>query len=114
MTRYSLRLRLLVGAAVAVFAALTVAWLAMTLLFERQLEQRAEQELRRDALQLISGLSVDGTGSIMVMDGPTDPRFDTPASGLYWQISGKSQAQRSRSLWDEALAPSASADAVEW
>jgi len=114
MTRYSLRLRLLAGAAVAVFVALAVAWVAMTLLFQRQLEQQMEQELRRDALQLIAGLSVDAMGSVTVLESPTDPRFDTPASGLYWQISGKSQTERSRSLWDQALAPSTIADAFEW
>ena len=34
------------------------------------------QELRRDALQLIAGLSVHATSSIMVVEGPTDPRLD--------------------------------------
>ena len=51
MTRHSLRLRLLVGAAVAVFVALAFAWLAMTLLFQRHLEIRVEQELRQGRLR---------------------------------------------------------------
>jgi len=114
MKRYSLQLRLLAGAAVAVFVALAIAWVAMTLLFQRQLEQQVGQELRRDALQLIAGLSVDAAGSITVQEGPSDPRFDTPTSGLYWQVSGKSQIQRSRSLWDQALSPSAAADGLQW
>src|SRR5262245_6267751 len=114
MTRYSLRWRLLAGAAVAVFAALAIAWVAMTLLFQRHLELRVEQELRRDALQLVAGVSVNPAGMIIVQQLPTDPRFDSPAGGLYWQISTNEQSQRSRSLWDQALAPSPEADAREW
>ncbi len=114
MKHYSLRLRLLAGAAVAIFIALAIAGAAMTVLFQRQILERVEQELRRDALQLVAGLSVDAAGSIMVLQAPTDPRFDTPASGLYWQMSDKSQTQRSRSLWDQVLAPSSNADALQW
>ena len=114
MTRHSLRLRLLVGAAVAVFVALALAWLAMTLLFQRHLELRVEQELRRDALQLVAGLSIDMTGMITAQQPPTDPRLSIPAGGLYWQISAGQQSQRSRSLWDETLPSSPQADAMEW
>ena len=114
MRPYSLRLRLLASAAVAIFAALAVAWLAMTWLFERQLQRRAEQELRRDALQLVAGLSVDANGSLPALDGPDDPRFDTPASGLYWQVSSPSGTQRSRSLWDQVLPRSPDAEEGDW
>ena len=100
MTRYSLRWRLLVGAAVAVFAALALAWLAMTLLFQRHLELRVEQELRRDALQLVAGLTVDPGADHEPQRRPTpDCRF--PAGGLYWQVA-PGPTQRSRSLWDRA------------
>ena len=114
MTRNSLRLRLLIGAAVAVFVALALAWLAMTLLFQRHLELRVEQELRRDALQLVAGLGVNPAGMITTLQVPTDPRLSIPAGGLYWQISTNQQTQRSRSLWDQALPPSPQADALEW
>jgi signal transduction histidine kinase len=114
MSGQSLRLRLLAGAAVAIFVALAIAWFVMTVLFQEQLELRVEQELQRDALQLVAGLSVDPTGAVLVDQPPTDPRFETPASGLYWQVSGAGDPERSRSLWDEALARSPSADALEW
>ena len=114
MTRYSLRWRLLVGAAVAVFAALAIAWVAMTLLFQRHLELRVEQELRRDGLQLVADLGVDAAGMITLQQLPTDPRFGIPAGGLYWQITAAQQSQRSRSLWDQALPASPQADAMEW
>ena len=114
MTRYSLRLRLLAGGAVAVFVALALAWLAMTLLFQRHLELRVEQELRRDALQLVAGVMLNPAGMITIQQLPTDPRFGIPSGGLYWQVTAGDQTQRSRSLWDQALSPSATADALEW
>ena len=114
MRAYSLRIRLLAGAAVAIFAALAVAWLVMTSLFERQFERQMENELRRDALQLVSGLAVDANGSVPPLDGPDDPRLDTPGGGLYWQVSGKNWMQRSRSLWDQVLPVAQDADALEW
>lgn len=114
MRAYSLRIRLLAGAAVAIFAALAVAWLAMTWLFERQLEQRVENELRRDGLQLASGLAINATGSVPPLDGPDDPRLDIPGGGLYWQVSGKNWTQRSRSLWDQMLPVPADATSLEW
>ena len=114
MTRYSLRIRLLAGAAVAIFVALAAAWLVMTLLFQAQIERRVEQELQRDALQLIAELSVGANGTIQIAAPPTDPRFEAPTSGLYWQVSANGQLQRSRSLWDQALANSPTADALAW
>ncbi len=41
----SLRVRLLLGAAIAIFLALAAAWVAMTLLFERHVERRIEADL---------------------------------------------------------------------
>ena len=113
MRTYSLRLRLLLGAIIAIFAALSVAWLVMTWLFERQLERQAEQELRRDALELVADLKTDANGAIPMLEGPDDPRFEKPASGLYWQVSGSNATQRSRSLWDQVL-PKTAADALDW
>lgn len=114
MIANSLRLRLLGGAAVAIFAALALAWLVMTLLFARHIERRVADELTRDARQLVAGLSVDTSGHPMLRQRPSDPRFVTPASGLYWQITTPREAERSRSLWDQSLPGSASATADDW
>jgi signal transduction histidine kinase len=114
MTRPSVRLRLLAGAAVAIFVALAVAWVGMTLLFENHLERRAELELHRDALQLVAGLEAGADGVLTVLQRPSDPRFETPASGLYWQISAADLIFRSRSLWDQALTAPARAAQEEW
>lgn len=106
----SLRLRLLVGAAIAILISLAVAWSVMTVLFQRHLERREIQELDRQAVPLIAGLQVDAKGRLSVTAQPPDPRFTRPSSGLYWQISSGHGRMRSRSLWDQEL-PTAHADA---
>ena len=110
----SLRLRLILGGALAVLAALVVAWLAMTWLFERHIERRETQELTRVALNLVGALAVDPAGKPVVTAPPTDPRLATPAGGLYWQVSTPAGVVRSRSLWDQALKPPASAVGEAW
>lgn len=110
----SLRLRLILGGAMAIMVALAVSWLAMTWLFERHIERRETDELTRVALNLVGGLSVDPTGKPVVATAPADPRLETPAGGLYWQVSTAAGAARSRSLWDQVLKPPAEASAEAW
>ena len=52
MITRSLHWRLLAGAMAAILLALAVAWLFMTLLFERHLERRLQAEMTRDGLRL--------------------------------------------------------------
>lgn len=110
----SLRVRLLLGATVAVFIALAAAWVAMTLLFERHVERRIEADLTRVGMQLAASLSTapDGTPALRVE--PNDARFAEPASGMYWQVSTPAGSLRSRSLWDESLPASDVARARDW
>jgi signal transduction histidine kinase len=103
----SLRLRLLLAAAVSIAAALIVAGIALTALFERQVRDRVMQELKNDLLQLAGAIEVSETGEVKVVRALADPRFDTPYSGKYWRIVQLSPAldpsrplPRSRSLWD--------------
>jgi signal transduction histidine kinase len=110
----SLRARLLLGAAAAIFLALAAAWVAMTLLFERHIERRVEGELTRDALRLVADLSLDQQGRPAIGRVPMDARYERPASGLYWQISASGGEQKSRSLWDQSLPTSPSAANEEW
>ncbi|MFC3052520.1 sensor histidine kinase [Kordiimonas pumila] len=114
MKNYSLKFRLLIGGTVAIFAALTFAWLIMILLFERHIERRIEDELKRYAFQLIADLTVDPAGTAVIVSKPIDPRFLKPASGLYWQISTKAEVLRSRSLWDQVMPKPHDATLSEW
>lgn len=110
----SLRVRLLLSAAIAIFLALAAAWLAMTLLFERHVERRIEADLVREGLQLAAALSVSAAGHPVLEREPGDARFFEPASGLYWQVSTAAGALTSRSLWDQHLPAPTQADSLQW
>ena len=114
MNRKSLRLRLLLGATAAIFLALAVSWLALTLLFERHIERRVEEDLTRNAQQLVASLSLDANGNPAVGPAPADVRFIQPASGLYWQLSASGASLRSASLFDQKLPVSATVASDEW
>lgn len=110
----SLRVRLLLGAAVAIFLALAAAWVVMTLLFERHIERRVEADLVREGLQLAAGVAIGPGGAPLLDRVPADTRFAEPASGLYWQVSTPRGLLRSRSLWDEELPHSNAAQTNDW
>lgn len=114
MMQRSLRVRLLLGAAVAIFAALAVAWFVMSYLFERHIARQIEADLGARGLEVIAALYVDPTGAFAVDPAPSEPRFGAPASGLYWQVSGDGVMVRSRSLWDQELPAPGAISAAEW
>lgn len=104
MSRNSLRLRLLAGGIAAIVAALALAGLGLTLLFERHVGRTVSQDLDVHLKKLLADLDIDADGRIVVTGGPVDPRFSEPLSGLYWQIADdRGQTLRSRSLWDSSL-----------
>ena len=110
----SLRVRLLIGGAFAVFVALAVAWAAMSVLFERHLQRQVAADLTARGLEVIATLGPNLEGALSVLSPPSDPRFGAPASGLYWQVYGEGVLLRSRSLWDATLATPGPPRADEW
>jgi signal transduction histidine kinase len=113
MTRKSLRLRLAVTAAMAIGLALAIAWAGLSLLFERHLERQAQADLERLGGVLAAGVGFDAAGAPLLSGEPSDPRFQTPGSGLYWRLSSPAGTLASRSLWDGAL-PSEAARSDIW
>ena len=105
MTFDSLRLRLLLAGAVSTVLALLLATYVLTLLFERHVERRIDQELNLYLDQLIAQIEHLPSGEIALARPLADPRFEKPLSGLYWQILREpgGTALRSRSLWDFEL-----------
>lgn len=100
----SIRRRLLLMALLSISAAMAAAGWTLAALFEHHVERRVVAALEADLRQLISGLAVGSDGTISLQRRPTDPRFDQPLSGTYWQVtSGGAVVDRSRSLWDEVL-----------
>jgi signal transduction histidine kinase len=87
----------------------------MTLLFDRHIERRLGQDLTRDAERLVAAVSQTPDGPVVTPGLRLDPRLETPAGGLYWQVSTPRSVTRSRSLWDQALAaPPQPASARDW
>jgi signal transduction histidine kinase len=114
VTARSLRWRLLFGAMAAILVALCVAWLFMTLLFERHLERRLQAEMTRDALSLVADLSFATDGRPVLEIEPGDPRLQKPAGGYYWQVSAHKGVLSSRSLWDAELPIPVNPPADDW
>lgn len=99
----SLRVRLLGLAAVTIALALGLAWLALTILFERHVKTRVDAELASQIVWIAANMNTDA-GEVSLGAEPLDPRFQRPFGGLYWQIEPESGSPlRSRSLWDETL-----------
>ncbi len=100
----SLRFRLAAGAIVAVAVALALVWLVLGHLFEEYLEDQYTHEMAAVADALGARLVVEH-GLLALTSKPSDPRFENPTGGRYWQISpaGDQPPLRSRSLWDEEL-----------
>ncbi|WP_346898536.1 HAMP domain-containing sensor histidine kinase [uncultured Roseibium sp.] len=104
MTRGSLRLRLLLAGAISILLALALSATGLTVLFYRHVERRVDTELGVFLDQIVSGLAQNTeTGALELTRAPSDPRFEVPLSGLYWQVSFDDTVLRSRSLWDNVL-----------
>lgn len=106
MRRGSLGLRLLALAFVWVTLALAVAGWLLTDIFRNH----AEAELARHAELHLDELTVTlrpgSGGRVEASRDLSDPRFQRPLSGLYWQVADdQGVAVRSRSLWDQQLHP---------
>lgn len=105
MSQGSLRLRLLLAAAVSILVALLLAGLALTRIFESQVKSRLEQELGNHLLQLVSALEIRPEGTVSLVRKLADPRFEQPFSGLYWEVRPQDggDVMSSPSLWDAEL-----------
>jgi signal transduction histidine kinase len=104
--RQSLRVRLLLLGAVAVVVTPVVAGIFILASFRASIEAERRDDLQASLDRLIAAIDPDA----VELAGPqplSDPRYDTPLSGLYWQIDDRDSGEvvRSRSLWDQQLAP---------
>ncbi len=104
MSGGSLRLRLLIVAALAIAGALSLSGMGLSYLFEHHVERRVVSELSNHVRQLSGAVETGGPEGVEIVDGPFDPRFEQPLSGLYWQVTRNGKVvDTSRSLWDETL-----------
>ena len=108
----SLRHRLLVATVAALVLALALAGLFLSGLFRDHVTRQFEAALTLQLDQLTARLAFDPSGQPLIdANALSDPRWQTPYSGLYWQIDRmspdgqtRSGTLRSRSLWDTQLA----------
>jgi signal transduction histidine kinase len=102
----SLRLTWILIAVFFVGVALAAAGVIIAASFQHALDrERAtyfEASINRLAAQIDPGKTPPLSGDLL-----DDPRYDTPLSGVYWQVEdlGTGEVFRSRSLWDGALEP---------
>lgn len=100
----SLRLRLLVGAVLAIAFILLLVASGLSRIFSNYVADRYRADMSAIIDQLAAGVEFDG-GQARMTDEPGDPLFELPGSGLYWQVVGDNGLMfRSRSLWDVELA----------
>lgn len=107
----SLRIRLLAGTLLWIALTIAVAGWGLNHLFREYVQQQFQAELNLHLNQLTAILNVDAAGSVSIPEPLSDPRFQQPFSGLYWQIDRLADnadpaqvgVQRSRSLWDGVL-----------
>jgi signal transduction histidine kinase len=99
----SLRLRLLIGAVLAIAFVLLLVGFGLSRVFSTYAAERYRSDMSAIMDQLAASLEIRD-GEAVVTDEPSDPRFGLPGSGLYWQVIPKDgKVIRSRSLWDVEL-----------
>lgn len=107
----SLRLRLLAGTLLWISITVVVAGWGLNQLFQQHIQQQFQSELNLHLNQLTAAIDADEAGNISLLSSLSDPRFQEPLSGLYWQVDqladngipAKTAVLRSRSLWDSTL-----------
>lgn len=100
----SLRLRLFGGAALWITAAVAVAGVAISLLLGASIDRASQAELSDRLNRLVAIIRVVD-GDVRVSGTLPDVRYETPFSGLYWQVRDPQTGNvlGSRSLWDRQI-----------
>jgi signal transduction histidine kinase len=111
---WSLRSRLLIFATIGIAVVLGVAGLSFSLLYQRHVEKFVMADLTIHLEQLLGNVTLTPEGQVEVGAELSDPRFEQPGGGLYWQIDIPGQTPlRSRSLWDQVLTVPTPPDSAE-
>ncbi|MCX5464840.1 sensor histidine kinase [Alcaligenes parafaecalis] len=106
----SLRSRLLLGTLAWILLSIVLAGFGLNRLFQDHVYRQFEQRLQTHLDQIMADVNLDSSDGVTLQSRLSDPLFEQPYSGMYWQIArqeeGSNQwavALRSTSLWDEAL-----------
>lgn len=113
MQERSLQFRLLLTSGLSIAIALGIAGLALAAIFQNYIETRVERELTNDLRQLASLMETPDEQTVRIVGRLSDPRFDLPFSGRYWQMNeGSAIIDAAPSLLDQTLSLPAEADLV--
>ncbi|GEO80012.1 sensor histidine kinase [Pararhodospirillum oryzae] len=99
---WSLRARLLGGGALWLLAAVGTTHVLLGWAIDETLERTFQDRLVVDLESLIAATDTRDGHLVMTRD-LSNPLFERPFSGWYWQVAHGETLLRSRSLWDETL-----------
>lgn len=101
---YSLRIRLVMAALLWVLAGMVAAFFLLSSIFRQYALEQFHHELDVHVQELQRLARRDGDGRVRLAGPFSDPRYDLPRSGYYWEIKhGEQTVLRSPSLGDSAL-----------
>jgi signal transduction histidine kinase len=115
MSARTLSFRLVAASAVWLAVSLVAAGLLLIFLFRDHIERRFDEQLYDHLEELVAASEFSPQGEFKLTWTPSDPRFNRPHSGWYWQITrADDPAAKSGSLWQSqiaVIAPAAGAGA---
>jgi len=104
MLRRSLTFRLVATATLWLVGWLAAAGLLLVFLFRDHIERRFDRQLFDHMEEMVAASEVTAGGELVLPWTPSDPRYNRPHSGWYWQIaSSEDVVVRSESLWHDRL-----------
>jgi len=100
----SLRLRFLLAVTAWVLLGIAAIWFSAVGIFSSHVEQSYHEELEVHVRELARLTQIEPDGSLALSRPLSDPRYDVPLSGFYWQVTAPGCAPlRSRSMTRGAL-----------
>jgi signal transduction histidine kinase len=109
LSEWSLTRRLTWSTGLWLAAGLIMAWLFVADVVSREMERAFDARLGSLLDALAAATTLDATGRPVLLRAISEPRFDQPLSGYYWQIDEAGAVRAtSRSLWDQSLPTGAS------
>ncbi len=106
IAQLSIRNRLILSSVLWLTLLFIISTLYLPSLLGQFLETETKEQLSGYMDEIAANLSVDEAGKLSSIN-LSNPRFQTPYSGLYWSASTPNSLIRSRSLWDKTMQYSA-------